>query len=80
MSSTRWNDQNLFLTTLKIQVSPKKLVFCDERGSDTNCWGFLLPMRNGGVHDHCLKEAKHTDTIFNVVRLIAYIHGRDQYY
>jgi hypothetical protein len=44
------------------------------------CWGFLLPMRNGGVHDHCSKEAKHTDTIFNVVRLIAYIHGRDQYY
>ena len=44
------------------------------------CWGFLLPMRNGGVHDHCSKEAKHTDTIFNVVRLIAYIHGRDRYY
>ena len=38
MSSTLWNDQKLFLTTLKIQVSPKKLVFCDERGSDTNCW------------------------------------------
>ena len=37
-------------------------------GSDTNCWGFLPPLRNGGVHDHCLKEAKHTDTIFNVVR------------
>jgi hypothetical protein len=49
-------------------------------GSDTNCWGFLLPMRNGGVHDHYSKEAKHTDTIFNVVWLIAYIHGRDQYY
>ena len=43
------------------------------------CWGFL-PMRNGGVHDHCSKETKHTDTIFNVVRQIAYIHGRDQYY
>ena len=38
------------------------------------------PLRNGGVHDHCSKEAKHTDTIFNVVRLIAYIHGRDRYY
>ncbi|XP_052308874.1 disease resistance-like protein DSC1 [Populus trichocarpa] len=49
-------------------------------GSDTNCWGFLLPLRNGGVHDHCSKEAKHTDTIFNVVRQIAYIHGRDRYY
>jgi hypothetical protein len=49
-------------------------------GSDTNCWGFLLPMRNGGVHDHCPKETKHTNTIFNVVRQITYIHGRDQYY
>jgi len=49
-------------------------------GSDTNCWGFLLPMRNGVVHDRCSKEAKHTDTIFNVVRQIAYIHGRDWYY
>jgi len=38
MSSTLWNDPNLFLTTLIIRVSPKKLVFCDERGSDTNCW------------------------------------------
>jgi len=38
MISTRWNYQNVFLTTLKIRVSPKKLVFCDERGSDTNCW------------------------------------------
>ena len=94
MSSTRWNDQHLFLTTLKIRISPKTLLFSDERGSDTNllvgettsggsdtnCWGFLLPLRNGGVHDHFSKEAKHTDTIFNVVRLIAYIHGRDQYY
>ena len=38
MSSTRWNDQNLFLTTLKIQLSQKILLFSDERGSDTNCW------------------------------------------
>jgi hypothetical protein len=38
MSSTRWNDQNLFLTTLKIRISPKTLLFSDERGSDTNCW------------------------------------------
>jgi len=49
-------------------------------GSDTNCSGFLLPLQNNGVHDHCPNEAKHTETIFNVVRLIAYIHGRDQYY
>jgi len=28
----------LFLTTLKIQISPKTLLFSDERGSDTNCW------------------------------------------
>jgi len=38
MSSTQWNDQNLFLTTLKIRISPKTLLFSDERGSDTNCW------------------------------------------
>jgi len=38
MSSTWWNDQNLFLTTLKIRLSPKTLPFSDERGSDTNCW------------------------------------------
>jgi len=38
MSYKRWNDQNLFLTTLKIQLSPKTLLFSDERGSDTNCW------------------------------------------
>jgi hypothetical protein len=25
------------------------------------CWGFL-PLRIGGVHDHCSKEAKHTNT------------------
>jgi hypothetical protein len=30
--------------------------------------------------DSCPLEAKHTDTIFNVVRQIAYIHGRSQYY
>jgi hypothetical protein len=38
MRSTLWNDQNLFLTTLKIRISPKTLLFSDERGSDTNCW------------------------------------------
>jgi len=38
MSSTLWNDQNLFLTTLKIRISPKTLLFSDERGSDTNYW------------------------------------------
>jgi len=24
--------------------------------------GILLPLRNGSVHDHCSKEAKHTST------------------
>ena len=38
MSSTLGNDQNLFLTTLKIRIYPKTLLFSDERGSDTNCW------------------------------------------
>ena len=43
------------------------------------CWGFFF-LRNGDVHDHCLKETKHTNTIFNVVRQIVYIHRRDRYY
>jgi hypothetical protein len=30
--------------------------------------------------DSCSLEAKHTDTIFNVVRQIAYIHGRGPFY
>jgi len=38
MNPTLWSDQNMFLTTLKIQVYPKTLLFSDERGSDTNCW------------------------------------------
>ena len=38
MNSTLWSDPNVFLTTLKIRVYPKTLMFCDERGSDTNCW------------------------------------------
>jgi len=38
MNSTPWNDQNVFLTTLKIWVYPKTLLFSDERGSDINCW------------------------------------------
>ena len=37
-SSILWNDQNLFLTTLKIRIYPKTLLFFNERGSDTNCW------------------------------------------
>ncbi|KAJ6875934.1 hypothetical protein NC652_035338 [Populus alba x Populus x berolinensis] len=37
MSSTLWNDQNLFWTNLKIRIYPKTLLFSDERGSDTNC-------------------------------------------
>ncbi|KAJ6932318.1 hypothetical protein NC651_007907 [Populus alba x Populus x berolinensis] len=27
-----------------------------------SCTRILLPLRNGGVHDHCSKEAKHTST------------------
>jgi hypothetical protein len=30
--------------------------------------------------DICSMEAKHTDTIFYVVRQIAYIHGRGSFY
>jgi hypothetical protein len=42
MSSTRWNDQNLFLTTLKIRLSPKTLLFSDERA--------LIPIVGGRNH------------------------------
>jgi len=38
MKSTLWNDQKVFLTTLKIRIYPKTLLFSDERGFDTNCW------------------------------------------
>jgi hypothetical protein len=39
--------------------------------------GFLLPMRNGGVHDHYSKEAKHTGTQYLTwFGKTAYIHGR----
>jgi len=38
MKPTLWSNQNVCLTTLKIQVYPKTLLFSDERGSDTNCW------------------------------------------
>ena len=38
MNPTLWNDQNMFLTTLKIWVYPKTLLFSDEQGSNINCW------------------------------------------
>ena len=38
MNYTLWSDQNVFLTTLKIRVYPKTLMFSDKRGFDTNCW------------------------------------------
>jgi len=42
------------------------------------CWGFRLPhARTGGVLILAQWRLKHTDTIFNVVRQIAYIHGRE---
>ena len=64
MSSTLWNDQNLFL---KIRVSPKKLVFCDERGSDTNCWWEkplveALKHSEGIKHTVLFQEQKLTNT------------------
>jgi hypothetical protein len=65
MSSTLWNDQNLFLTTLKIRVSPKKLLFSNERGSDTNCWWekplvVVLKHSEGIKHKVLFQEQKLT--------------------
>ena len=43
-----------------------------------NCWGFRLPhARTGGVLIFAHRRLKHTDTIFYVVRQIAYIYGRE---
>jgi len=67
MISTRWNDQNLFLTTLKIRISPKTLLFSDERGSDTNCWWekplvVALKHSEGIKHKVLFQEQKLTNT------------------
>jgi hypothetical protein len=43
-------------------------------------WYQLLGDSNRWCSDSCPLEAKHTDTIFYVVRQIAYIHGRGSFY
>ena len=47
----------------------------------TLCWILLLLLFVGDSDqrctDNCSTERKHTDTISNVVRQIAYIHGRE---
>ena len=68
MRSTLWNDQNLFLTTLKIQIYPKTLLFSDERGSDTNCWWeeplvVALKHSEGIKHNVLLQNPKLTINI-----------------
>ena len=72
-SSTRWYGQNIILTT-----------FIFEQKSNTALnhmlWYQLLGIPDRWYTDNCPSEAKHTDTIFNVVRQITYIHGRSQYY
>ena len=57
----------LFLTTLKIQVYPKTLLFSDERGSDTNCWWgkpvvVALEHSEGIKHTILLQKQKLTIT------------------
>jgi hypothetical protein len=77
-SSTQWYGQNTILTT-----------FIFEQKSNTTLnhmlWYQLLGIpaplcADRWCTDSCPLEAKHTDTIFNMVRQIAYIHGRSQYY
>jgi hypothetical protein len=70
MTSTWWNDQNLFLTTLKIQISLKTLLFSDERGSDTNCWWekplvVVLKHSEGTKHTVLFQEQKLTEAKLN---------------
>jgi len=49
--------------------------------SDTSCWGIPAPhARTGGVLIVAQRRVKHTDTIFYVVRQIAYIHERGSFY
>ena len=65
MRSTLWNDQKWFLTTLKIRISPKTLLFSDERGSDTNCWWeeplvVVLQHSKGIKHTVLFQEQKLT--------------------
>jgi hypothetical protein len=70
MSSTLWNDQNLFLTTLKIRLSPKNTSVSDERGSDTNCWWekplvVALKHSEGIKHKVLFQEQKLTEAKIN---------------
>jgi hypothetical protein len=44
--------------------------------SREDCWG----NPTGDVLIIAHRRVKHTDTIFNVVRQIAYIHGRGSFY
>jgi hypothetical protein len=69
----RWYGQNIILTTL---------IFEQKSNTALNhmLWYQLLGIQDGWYTDNCPLEAKHTDTIFNVIRQIAYIHGRSQYY
>ena len=67
MRSTLWKDQNVFLTTFKIQVYPKTLLFSDKRGSDTNCWWgkplvVALEHSDGIKHTVLLQKQKLTIT------------------
>jgi len=49
--------------------------------SDTNYWVIRLPhARTDGVLIVAQRRLKLTDTIFYVVRQIAYIHGRESLY
>jgi hypothetical protein len=77
-SSTQWYGQNTILTT-----------FIFEQKSNTTLnhmfWYQLLGIpaplcADWWCTDSCPLEAKHTNAIFNIVRQIAYIHGRSQYY
>ena len=74
MSSTLWNDQNLFLTTLKIRIYPKTLLFSDERGSDSNCWWekplvVALKHSEGIKHEVLLQNPKLTITTIHALSL-----------
>jgi len=68
-SSTRWYGQNTILTTFifwaKIKHHFKPYALIPIVGNSDRWYSDICPL-----------ESKHTDTIFNVVRQTAYIHGR----
>jgi len=64
MNPTLWNDQNMFLKTLKIRVYHKNSSIFYKQSSDINCWWERLLV----VALKYLKGIKHTDFYYKITR------------